>query len=487
MTEEKSQELRSVSPSSIDTFDDTTPFGCNRKWWFKYPAQKADPPGPAANLGLALAKRNELFLVDGSEPEAGTLKGAWETEQDFKAHALFMRGRPWLMDNLKNTRDLRKPAPWVLGVEMPVPEGYNVGGMKVSRRSASDVVVAKGIIDWKTTSDTKWMKTPAQLRKNTQMLMYADAFHRRLLESGEKVELTHGYYITKGAPAFLPVKTEISIAELDERLAGHIVPLVGEMKKTYLAPTAREVKPNRKICWNCAYRGICPSDKENPLMGIFAKKFGNASGTEAKVTPPDAPPSDPKLAAKPVEGNDVPPAAQEKVRRMLIVDANADGTPVEKKDASTDVTKVETKAEKLRRELAEAEAAEKAEAEAAGKKAAEEAAAAKKAEEAKAESEKKGPGRPPGSKNKATLAKEAREALAESGPVFTKVTATHGVTMNLGIEVGAVRFEVSHTVEYYDGDHAAATKLAMDQAQKDVDAKAEEFMADFRKQQEKAK
>jgi len=485
---EASKELRSVSPSSIDTFDDTTPFGCNRKWWFKYPGGKPDSGSDALSLGSALGKRNELFLVDGIEPDAGSLLGTWGPELDRKAHGLFMRGRPWLMDNLKNTRDLKKPAPWVLGVEMPVPEGYSVGGMKVSRRSASDVVVAKGIIDWKTTSDKKWMKTENQLKKNTQMLMYADAFHRKLLEAGEKVELTHGYYLTKGAPAFIPVSTEISIAELDERLAGHIVPLVGEMKKTYLAPTAREAKPNRKICWNCTYRGICPSDKVNPLMGIFNKKFSKPSGDEAKVTPPDAPASDPATNAKPVEGKDIPPEAEKKQRRMLIVDVEPEKKADVAPASSGDVTKVESKADKMRREMeaaiAKAEAEEKAEAEAAAKKAAEEA-AKKAAEASKEETEKKGPGRPPGAKNKATLAKEAREALAENGPVATEVTRSFGVTLNLGVEVGAVRIDATHTVAFYDGDYAAASKLAFERAKKDVDADAEAFMADFQKQQEK--
>lgn len=479
---EAPKELRSVSPSSIDTFDDTTPFGCNRKWWFKYPGGQKDVTSTSQLLGSALGLRNEKYLKGEGSLLVGT---EFPEEILLKSDGLFARGKPWLDANLMNTRDPTKRASWVLGVEMPVPEGYSVGGVPVSRRSASDVVVATGIVDWKTTSDKKWMKTPTQLKKNTQMLMYADAFHRKLLEAGEKVSLTHGYYLTKGAPAFIPVATEITLNELDERLAGHIVPLVGEMKKTYLAPTARDVKPNRQICWNCSYRGICPSDKVNPLMGIFANKFSKPSGNEAKVTPPDAPASDPAKAANPVEGKDIPPEAEKKQRRMLIVDAAPERK--EETPATEEKTKVESKADKMRREMeaaiAKAEAEEKAEAEAAAKKAAEAVEAAKAA--VKEESEKKGPGRPAGAKNKSTLAKEAREALAENGPVFVSTKGSFGMTINLGVETGAVRFEVTHEVAYYDGDAEGARKMAVAQAKKDVEAEAEAFMADFNKQSEK--
>jgi hypothetical protein len=208
-------------------------------------------------------------------------------------------------------------------------------------------------------------------------------------------------------------------------------------------------------------------------MGIFAKKFGGGNTSDSgKVTPPDAPASDPAKNANPVEGKDVPPAAAEKVRRQLVqpLETKKEET---KAEAPQEVTKVESKADKLRREAAEAiaqaEAEEKAEAAAAAKKLED----AKKAEE-KAEEKKRGPGRPPGAKNTSTLAKEAREALAENGPMFSKTTVSYGVTMNMG-DFNSVRIDVAHTVEYVDGDADEAFKLAVRKAKEQVTAELDEL------------
>lgn len=469
----KSKVLESISPSSITQFDATTPFGCERRWWFKYALGNPEPQDPSMLLGEALHKRNEVFLMTGEVPEAGALKGKWSVEQDKKAHSLFEKG----LHVLKELRGLS-----FLRVEQTMPEGYEVGGLRVSSLSKCDVVTSYGIIDWKTTSDIdKYGKTPGQLANDTQMLIYARAFH----PTAPKVRLIHGQYQTKGRERFHMPAVDVSRQQLDDRYGGYILPLVERMKSTYLVPAAKEVKPNRDACWRCPHKGICPPDKENPLMGVFSK-FKAAVGN---TTPSDAPASDPKKAAAPVEpapGDS--PAVAAKVRKMRITDveepkthpAHVPGKPAEEEDevAAMERKLAEAKAKKAAAEKAAAEAAAKAKAEAEAK--AKQEAEAEEVDEADlveepetTEVKKRGPGRPPGAKNKATLEREQ-----QLGTRFTKTTVSFGVTMNLG-DYNSVRIDCSHVIDYSDGDADAAFAIALKKAKEQVEGEAERIQAEL--------
>ena len=454
--------LESLSPTLLDTFDETTPFGCERRGWFKYVLKNPEPTLDNQMLGLAVHERNEKYLLIGAEYEPGQLPGNYG-EFDQQAYKLFQKGKSFV-DQLKASGRIR-------GVEAQIPEQYRLNNLPLSRRSKCDVVLEDGILDWKTTSSIKkYGKTPGELAKNTQMLMYADAF----LPDLSKYVLTHGQYETKGAPKFDTSSVTISRQQLDDRMGTFIVPLVEKVKQIYLVPAARDVKPNRDACWRCPHKGICPSEKVNPLMGVFDKFKKPGSTTEVK--PPDAPASDPKLAAKPVEGADVPPAAK---RRMLIVE-EAPKTETKPEVKAETKPKEETKAERLKRELAEEEAKEAAEKAAEAKRVADEAAAKKAAESEKvAEEKRKGPGRPPGSKNKpkqtvTSTPDDGEEEL--TGMMFTKTTVSFGATLNMG-DFNNVRIDVSHTVEYGDGDVDAAYEAVLAKCKEQVEAEVARLQA----------
>jgi len=454
-----SEELAQISPSSINAFDESTPFGCERRWWFKYVLKNPEPQQESMQLGEALHKRNEDYLKTGLVTELGMPLGNYSEEHVIKSFHLFEKGRPWLDKNLKNTANPLARASWVRGVEMSLPKGFTVAGVGISPMSKCDVVVddaggAPGIVDWKTTSNiSKYGKTPGGLASDTQMLLYARAF----FPEGESVRLVHGQYETKGTPKFQVAEVVVSKEAIDKRLREFIVPLVERMKATYRVPAARDVKPNRNACFRCPHKGICPSEKVNPLMGIF-DKFKAANPTTAPVVPPDAPASDPALAAKPIEG-------------LAETAALVKSAP-----AAAPAPKEETKAEKARRLLAEAEAEERAEAERAAKEAAEKAEAAKKAAEA-SEPVKRGPGRPPGAKNKPKpgTASEGMAPVAVEGRTFTKTTVSFGLTLNLG-DYNSARIDVQHTVEYGDGDAEAAFAEAFALAKQQAEEKAAQVL-----------
>jgi hypothetical protein len=244
-----------------------------------------------------------------------------------------------------------------------------------------------------------------------------------------------------------PVSVSVSKSVLDTHFETAIVPLVERIKSVVSEKDVKKVTADRKKCWNCPHRSYCPTDKENPLMSIF-DKFAKKTGAAASITPSDAPKSDPAQAAKPVEGfTAVPPPKTEgeKKRRMLIVDSPATA-PVEEGDDEEKAAMAALAAIKAKKAAAVLAAA--AAAKAAEEKAAAEAAAAEEVQDdqivqddSKEEKKSKG-GRPPGAKNKPKT----------DGEETTEVA--YGLTVNLGVSVGAVRFDVRrskrHTAEQAD-------------------------------------
>lgn len=217
-------------------------------------------------------------------------------------------------------------------------------------------------------------------------------------------------------------------------------------------------------------------------MGMFDKyKAATQSAASSSpapspsgVLPPDAPKSDPAQAAKPVEGfQAVPPP-----RKMPIHDVPAPApapTPAPAADVDDEEAELERKlaakkAEKAEKARLAAEAAERAKKEAEEKARQEELARAQNVQSAEPEVEKKrGPGRPPGAKNKRTL---AEEAAASMGVVFESVTVTRGFTMNMG-DFNSARFDVTMTARHGPGDAEAAYEQVLAEVNARVEAEFE--------------
>lgn len=270
-----------ISPSMLDSFDASTPFGCERRGWYKYVAGIKEPQSDNMVLGEQLHSTLEKMLTGQSVGEVPSL-----------VETLVKQSASWIAGIEKR----------IVGVEQPMPEGFTVQGIPVSPRSRCDAVTDEpSIIDWKTTSDIeKYGKTPGQLARNTQMLIYARAFH----PTAEKVILRHGQFQTKGKPLFRVSEVTLDRKTLDSNFESITIPLVERIQQVARETEARAVAANRNACRMCPHRGICPADKENPLMSIFAKfkQQTPANPAAQPITPPDAPKSDPALAAKPVEG-----------------------------------------------------------------------------------------------------------------------------------------------------------------------------------------
>lgn len=387
--------IQRISPSMISAFDASSPFGCARRGWFKYVLGVKEPTTPEMTRGTHLHAMNETYLREGMRLLGTEEQTAW-----------FNAGRPYL-DTLPRT---------ALRVEQPMPPGFTVEGIPVSEMSKCDVVTEVGIIDWKTTSDIeRYGKTPGQLATDVQMLIYAKAFH----PEAPLVTLTHGQYQTKGKSLFRAVSVELTREELDKNYNKVIIPRVAAMREVAKATEAKAVTPNRDACRRCPHQGICPPDKENPLMGIFNRMKQSNTPAPPAVLPPDAPKSDPALAAKPVENfSPVPPPK----KHMNIVDVPAQAPAGVPAPAPTAPVTSEP---------------------------------SPSADLAPSEPKKRGPGRPPGAKNKpkespvvGPLPAPSPPTVAERGSVaFESVTVNYGLTLNLG-NFNSARIDCAMTAKF---------------------------------------
>lgn len=276
--------LTRASASLVNSFDETTPFGCPRRGWFKYVAGKTEPTTGNQELGKSLHKMNEEFL-SGKEPEYGPA-----------AH-LFELGRGFL-----------EPLRSVNGkIETPISTeiaGVPFDGFCDFSYSTDALGV---IVDWKTTSSiSKYGKTPDDLREDTQMLVYARALH----PDASKVELLHGQYQTKGVPAFAVASTKIDKKHVDEKIENVIVPLVERIKGAVAEKDVTKLTRNPKACFNCPHKNYCPTDEAKNFMSIFSKYHA----TPSQAIPTPAPASQTVPAPAPTVPSPPPMAAPEPSR-----------------------------------------------------------------------------------------------------------------------------------------------------------------------------
>lgn len=308
--------LTRVSSSSINKFDAAHPFGCPRRWWFNYVAKLEERATPNQELGVEVHKHIETFLTIGPN----------DVPMSDKAAALLGKSYFYLEG--------------LIGKAEYVEEPFTTTLAGVLATGFVDVVTKTGIIDWKTSSNVKkYSKTEEELRTDTQMLIYARAFHSNLPE----VTLTHGNFDTNKLE-FSTTSVSVSSGEIQNRIANYVEPLVDEMKAVAFAKTAEEVAGCPEKCRRCPFQLKCAAIGVKKLMSLFTKEVeseelpertparemfsGRTPGnmfsglpigdklaaelarakaprhkvgdSPASILPPDAPKSDPKLAADPI-------------------------------------------------------------------------------------------------------------------------------------------------------------------------------------------
>lgn len=272
----KDGKLIKASPSLINSFDPSTPFGCERRGWFKYVAGKKEPTTGNQSLGVELHRLNEEFLL-----------GREIKSEIPEALELFKLGHMTL-------RELRAFHREAIQVEHPV--NAMLAGVDIS--GYCDFSAGGVIYDWKTTSNIKkYGKKPEELKKDTQMLIYA----RAIFPQRGVIALAHGQYQTKGKPEFKVARTLVTKGEVDREIDTVIIPKLERIKAVVAESDVTKLDRNAKACGLCPHKNYCPTKASQTIMSIFNKYSKPAPQQAAvpEILPPDAPKSDPALAAEP--------------------------------------------------------------------------------------------------------------------------------------------------------------------------------------------
>ncbi len=257
-----------ISPTSVEAFDSTTAFGCERKWWFKYVAKVPDPGTSNQKLGTDLHAAVERFLLKGAPGEMAP-----------DVARLFVGIKPEVIRvREEGFVDLERPIDFELAPDIRV-----VGRI--------DVVRKEGPLDWKTTSDLKYAPTPFKLAQSTQMLLYS-AWQAE--ECAMPSQVTHVYVQTKGQPIAQRIDANMTSARLTEG-RNRIINLVSRMEAAEKSKV-EDLPRSPEKCFRCPYKDICPADKETIMLAtdrLRARLNSTAAAPAAPapqaVTPPDAP------------------------------------------------------------------------------------------------------------------------------------------------------------------------------------------------------
>jgi hypothetical protein len=207
-----------VSASQIDLFFSK----CPRKWGFAYIEGDREPDTDSTLLGTTVHKILQAYVERGLKIDGTTKEGA-----------IAQAGLPWM------------PQPFT---------GKCEEHFQIDRGS----VILHGYIDWnggavldyKTTSDFKWAKTPETLATDTQALLYGAA-----KIEGDSIPLRWLYLRTKGKPASRAVDTSLSRTHLETALVG-----LTEKAETLATLKAMRIDPlllpaNPQACF--AYQRLC--------------------------------------------------------------------------------------------------------------------------------------------------------------------------------------------------------------------------------------
>jgi len=466
--------LDHLSPSQLEAFDERTPFGCERAWWWA-----SAPLGPhkkfeteATLLGSALHKEIEHYL--GRARDYNVLR---EDEAERRAKAMKM-----LEANISMVKVLQHMYGFA-GFE--AEHEMELEGVKIVMRI--DILLGTGgwvtgVCDWKTSSNIEqYAKTAKQLREGIQMVLYAKLLTEKMPKVTWPFKIVHGYFQTKKELTSRSVNTEITKQQLEDRIDNDIVPLIRRMKAAAEVSDVAQLKPSLQKCNRCTYRADCEALKRKPSMGMkdllakFAAPVTSTPVIEAvavkveAVVPDDAPKSNPETNAKPVDG-----WVASKTKRLKFVDA----APVEPKPVppvpdEPATTLVEDEEVTGEFEVPSEELAA-AQAEAFSPVPAPANSAVKVAQDVPQALEKRPRGRPPGAKNKpkegepvkfagpSDIAVQSTQTTAQPRGfklTLERITYTHGLTLNTG-DYNSARIDVSMTAAIEGNPDEAFAALA---------------------------
>lgn len=287
-----------TSASAIESFDDSSAFGCQRRWFFKSVLKVPEPPRDNLTLGTNLHTAIENFLIKGApgemKPEVQRLFHA------IKPEVIRVRDEGFLA--------LEHPIDFLM-----TPDVRIVGRIDVLRKN--------GPLDWKTSSNVaQYAPTPYKLARSTQMLTYSWWQEKVTFDGntiGAPTQVTHVYVQTKGTPVTQRIDAAMTPTLLTEGVS-RVINIAREMKAAQSLPHspegANDLRPDRSKCrantkMPCPYLNICPVEKAamSSALDRLKARLNTAPMPSAQkavvdavkampvqsIVPPDAPPPAP--------------------------------------------------------------------------------------------------------------------------------------------------------------------------------------------------
>ena len=225
--------LAHVSASAIQCFED-----CEKKFFDKYVLKEREPGTDATDLGGEIHDLLENYVENGTPIDTST-----------KAGMIASGAIPYI------------PLPKTEGIgcevtldDLPLKEACVLPfkGFIDLLDTREDVIV---LTDYKTSSNPKkYGKTAAQLKTNTQMVIYAKHVFDNY--DCEKIVLRHIYLQTKGKNYTAPVEVIVTKNEIDRFFDSKIRPIIKDMKEASLKKASEQSK-NFSFCFS--FGAICPS------------------------------------------------------------------------------------------------------------------------------------------------------------------------------------------------------------------------------------
>ncbi len=243
-------ELMFVSPSLIVKFDPNSDGGCYRKGYYRYVLRVPEPQRSSAALGTQIHAEIEQHADPRFANRPTVPLGYWS--QPAK------RFIPTTVAGVEvgiESAGLRAAGVPVAGfVDM-----LNTTGTYIDSEGETwdDPAGTIEIIDWKSTSDPKWAKTPQQVGRLVPMVTYA----RALAAEAPWARLSHIYLRTRGRPEAIKRTTLLPIATIHDRWE-QVEGIVRSIKDVVRAASPLEVEANTRACptfGGCYYRDRCPA------------------------------------------------------------------------------------------------------------------------------------------------------------------------------------------------------------------------------------
>lgn len=231
--------LTKLSVSSIEAFDNATPFGCQTRWHFEYVQNLKGPPDASLQLGTLVHTSIEEYLKTG-------VNGL---------HPVAVKGKH-LIDQYVGR---------VVAVEQWF-DSLTILGLPF--RGKIDLIAGspREIVDWKTSSDiARYAKTAGQLKSSVQLNVYAHWYFAGA-PGVDQVKASLVYFQTKGTKSER-VSADITRSEAATKFTA-LEPLVEAMIEAAHLPV-EATTPDFDKCGmarGCPHRKICPHYKQHTQL-----------------------------------------------------------------------------------------------------------------------------------------------------------------------------------------------------------------------------